>query len=117
MQHGVLTVTGKGSTEIPLHSWPRNIIVRFLPLPDPVPCDHHHHHHHDEQHHHGHHGHHGRPENRDHLTYRIEHEDVKSHGHGHIQSHGSGHHAERNFFLEINWKVDGVREISWYVVY
>lgn len=109
MQHGILTVTGKGQTEIPLRGWPRDVIVCFKPLPDPVPCEPHDHHH-DEQKHHGHHGHHGHPEHRDHLTYKIEHEDIKHNKHGQ-------HYHERRFFLEINWKVEGVRDISWYVVY
>lgn len=109
MQTGELTVTGKGETEIPLRGWPRDVIVCFKPLPDPIPCDPHHHHD-DDQEHHGHHGHHGRPDSTDHLHYKIEHEDVRHHQHGH-------HHTERRFFLEISWKVEGVREIIWYVVY
>jgi len=114
MQSGVLTVTGKGKTEIPLRGWPRDVVVCFKPLPDPTPCDPHHHGHgHDDQKHHGHHGHHGRPDNKDHLIYKITHEDENKKDHG-KRGH---HHHERIFFLEISWKVDGVREISWYVVY
>lgn len=109
MQTGELTVTGKGETEITLRGWPRDVIVCFKPLPDPIPCDPHHHHD-DDQEHHGHHGHHGRPDSTDNLHYKIEHEDVRHHQHGH-------HHTERIFFLEITWKVEGVREIIWYVVY
>ena len=93
MQTGTLTVTGEGKTELPLRGWPREVIVFFKPDHDPVPCNHHHHH--------------------DHLSYRIEHEDEDLREH-HKVGH---HHHDRKYFLEIKWRVEGVREIEWIVFY
>lgn len=97
MQSGTLTVTGEGKTEIPLRGWPREVVAYFKPTPDPNPCDHHHPHH----------------DNRDRVSHHIRHddEDRKKHARpGH-------HHDERKFFLELKWKVVGVREILWFVFY
>lgn len=97
MQNGTLTVTGHGETELPLRGWPREVIVYFKPVPDPNPCDHHHPHH----------------DHRDHVSHHIRHEDEDRKKHpkpGH-------HHHDRKFLLEIKWKVVGVREILWFVIY
>lgn len=96
MQAGNLTVTEEGSTSIPLAGRPREVVVCFKPQPDPTPCDPHHHHHH-----------------KDHLEYRIDHEDedLKEH---HKVGH---HHHDRKFFLFIKWRVESVREIDWVVIY
>ena len=97
MQIGALTVTGEGKTELPLRGWPREVFVVFKPSKDPVPCDHHHHH----------------DNPRDHLSYHIKHEDEDRRHHG----RPGHHHHDRKFFLEIKWKVVGVREIDWFVFY
>jgi hypothetical protein len=94
MQSGVLTVTGEGTTALLLRGWPREVIVTFKPDRDPVPCEHHHHHH-------------------DHLSFEIEHEDEEPH----VHNRPGHHHHDRKFYLEINWKVAGLREIVWVVVY
>lgn len=96
MQAGHLTVTGEGSTSIPLSGRPRDVLVRFKPAPDPTPCnpfDHHH--------------------DKDHLSHRIDHEDEDKKNH-HKPGH---HHHDRKFFLLIKWRVGQVREIDWVVVY
>lgn len=100
MQTGILTVTGKGKTELSLRRRPRGILVWFKPVNDPVPCNHHHHHHH-----------HGK---RDFLSYKVTHEDDRRH-----RKFGRHHHHyhERKFFLNIKWNVDGIREIFWFVFY
>lgn len=92
MQSGELTVTGKGSSLIPLSARPREVLVRFKREHEPVPCAPHHH---------------------DRLEHRIEHEDEDTRDH-HRVGH---HHHDRLFFLFIEWEVSGLREIEWIVLY
>lgn len=113
MQTGTLTVTGEGETELPLRGWPREVVVVFRQLKDPVPCDPHHHNHDedgdgdDDKKGKGHH------KNRDKLSHHIRHEDEDQRHHN-----KPGHkHQDRKFFLEIKWKVTGIREIDWFVFY
>ena len=117
MQTGKLTVTGAGTTEILLSGRPRETNVVFSSEVDPVPCNPHHGHDHDHDHH-GHssdhdHDHDHDHDGRDQVSYKIDHEDEDQKEHrkpGH-------HHHDRQFTLEIKWKVSGVREISWFVKY
>jgi hypothetical protein len=93
MQSGSLTVTGEGKTNIVLSGRPREVIVHFKNEVEHVPCNPHHHH--------------------DHLQHHVRHEDEDKGGHkkpGH-------HHHDRQFFLEIEWRVTGIREICWIVIY
>lgn len=92
MQSGTLTVTGEGTTHIALSGRPREVIVRFKCEIEPVPCNPHHH---------------------DHLQHHIRHEDEDMRDH-HKPGH---HHHDRRFFLEIEWRVTGIREIDWIVLY
>ena len=93
MQSGKLTVTGDGESFILLAGHPREVIVVFAKDDEHVPCNPHHHH--------------------DHLKHKIEHEDEDPHEH-----HKAGHHHhDRKFFLVIEWRVSGVREIDWFVLY
>ncbi len=94
MQAGNLTVTGEGSTSIPLAGRPREVVVCFKPEQDPIPCN--------PQHH-----------RKDHLHHRIDHEDEDQRGHKKI----GHHHHNRKFFLLITWRVEGVREIEWFAIY
>jgi hypothetical protein len=93
MQTGTLTVTGKGSTRIPLVGRPHKVTVRFIDI-EPPPCDHPHHHH-------------------DHLKYEI---DVVSEDLSARLDHKRRHH-ERQFFLVISWSVHEMREIIWHAYY
>lgn len=95
MQSGELTVTGEGKTEIILRGQPREVVVQFKNDHNPVPCDPHHNHRHD------------------HLHAHVRHEDEDMREH-HKPGH---HHHDRQFFLFIEWKVSGVREIDWFVFY
>lgn len=92
MQSGELTVTGKGSSLIPLSGRPREVIVHFKREHEPVPCNPHHH---------------------DRLEHKIEFEDEDQRSH-HKVNH---HHHGRLFFLFIEWEVSGFREIEWIVLY
>jgi hypothetical protein len=92
MQSGQLTVTSEGSTSILLTGRPREVFVRFKREPDPVPCNPHHH---------------------DNLHYRIKFEDEDPHVHAKL---GHRHH-DRLFYLVVEWRVEGLREIEWCVIY
>lgn len=92
MQSGTLTVTGKNETHILLSGRPREVVVYFKED---------NHHHHPCNHHH------------DHLHFHVIHKDEDVHKHHKI----GHHHHDRQFFLEIEWDVDGVREIFWLVFY
>lgn len=92
MQSGTLTVTGEGETHIELSGRPREVVVQFKDDPNHVPCNPHHH---------------------DHLHFSIEHRDEDLHEHHKI----GHHHHDRQFVLEIEWRVQGVREIFWLVFY
>ena len=92
MQSGSLTVTGEGETFIVLAGRPREVIVRFKSEVNPVPCNPHHH---------------------DHLQHHIIHEDEDKRDH---KKPGHNHH-DRRFLLEIKWRVSGIREIDWIVIY
>ena len=90
-EHNELIVEGKGEVEIFLKDLPHHVEVMFKPTHEPPPCDHGHHHHH--HHHHGHHEH-------DHLAWEVH---KRHHGHTYV--------------LEIEWRVEGIREIIWSVSY
>ncbi len=92
MHTGTLTVTGESSTFIHLKGRPRRVMVHFRCDMNPIPCNPHHH---------------------DHLHWKIKFEDEPHHN-----RHKFGHHNHnRQFFLEIDWRVAGVREIDWLVIY
>lgn len=92
MQFGELTVTGDNSTNILLSGWPREVIVRFKHNHHHVPCN---------------------PNHHDHLSYHIKSEDEPQHVHQRVNHH----HHDRQYFLIIEWKVSGIREIDWIVMY
>ena len=92
MQSGQLTVTSDGSTTILLTGRPREVVVRFKHEKEPVPCNPHHH---------------------DQLHYRIKSEDENPHVHNKL----GHHHHDRLFYLVIEWKVEGLREIDWIVLF
>lgn len=95
MQSGKLTVTREGESFIPLTARPREVVVVFAKDLEDVPCNPHHHHNHDR------------------LEHKIvwEDEDPREH---HRPNH---RHRERQFLLFIEWRVSGVREIDWFVLY
>jgi hypothetical protein len=93
MANGTLTVTGDNSTLIALSGRPREVIVVFKHDHEPPPCDPHHH--------------------KDKLEWKVTFEDEDPHVHHHL----GHHHHDRLWFLFIEWKVSGVREIEWIVLY
>lgn len=92
MQSGNLTVTGNDLTIIPLRGKPRNVEVHFKFEKHHHPCNPHHH---------------------DHLHWSIRYEDEDPHMHRRLDHH----HHDRLFFLIIEWEVESVREIDWFVMY
>jgi hypothetical protein len=91
-QQGNLTVSGDNFVRIPLSKYPHHVDVKFVGDQIPVPCNPHHH---------------------DELKYFIETVDEDPRHH---HDHPHRHH-DREFFLFIEWKVSGVREIHYLVVY
>ena len=92
MQLGQLTVTGNNFTSILLSGRPREVLVRFKHEHHHVPCN---------------------PHHKDHLEYEVKSEDESSLEHSRLLHH----HHERQFYLIIEWRVEGVREIDWVVIY
>jgi len=119
MQSGKLTVTGSGTTEILLSSRPSETNVVFGSEVEPVPCNPHHHGHREHgehgehEHEHDEHEHEHDRDGRDQVSYKIEHQDEDQREHRKL----GHHHHDRQFTLEIKWKVSGVREIHWFVRY
>lgn len=92
--NGKLTVTGDNSTLIALAGKPHEVFVRFKhEHHEPPPCNPHHHH--------------------DELKWKVTWQDEDKHVHQHL----GHHHHDRLFFLFIEWRVEGVQEIEWTVIY
>jgi hypothetical protein len=89
---GEITVTGRGQTFITLKSHPRHINVRFEKEKEVIPCNPHHH---------------------DHLEWHLAYQD-EDRRHHHDPVHD---HHDRQFLLDIEWQVSGVRTIYWSVLY
>jgi len=103
MQTGELTVTGNNFTSILLRGKPREVFVRFKG--EVFGRDEHHEHHH---HHHP-----CNPVHKDHLEFEIVSDDETSLEHSRLLHH----HHDRQFYLLIEWQVEGVREIDWIVIF
>jgi hypothetical protein len=96
MQSGNLIVTGENFTSIMLSGRPREVVVRFKDEEEferrHHPCN---------------------PHHKDFLAYEVVREDETLAEHHRLEHH----HHDRLFFLLIKWRVEGVREIDWIVMY
>jgi hypothetical protein len=89
LQEGTLRVAGANKIEIRLNSQPREVGVEFLDE-EIIPCNHHHHHHHHQ----------------DKLEWRIAYRVIRR----------TFWSVEKEFFLEIKWRVENIRTIKWVVI-